>query len=63
MALLAVRPDYVVEVRKGILEEDGPMLLQGLKEIHGTRIWTPRAAAQKPDTEILSVRYERSLTG
>jgi len=56
---LAVRPDYVVEVRESILSEtDGPMLLVGLKGIHGHRIDLPRSVTQHPDRERLERRYE-----
>lgn len=41
---LAVRPDYLIAVRKDILEEtDGPMLIHGLKEMHEKRIILPRS--------------------
>src|SRR3989344_7576449 len=41
---LAVRPDYVIEVRPDILKEsDGPMLLHGLKEMHQQRLIIPVA--------------------
>lgn len=57
---LTVRPDYVIEVRRDILdEEDGPMLLHGLKGMHGARIVLPRAPAQQPDRDRLAWRYER----
>jgi putative restriction endonuclease len=55
---LTVRPDYVIEVRQSILEEeDGPMLLHGLKGMHGTTIFIPREASLQPDRERLEERY------
>lgn len=55
---LTVRPDYVIEVRRSILEEeDGPMLLHGLKGMHGTQIYVPREASLQPDHERLKERY------
>jgi putative restriction endonuclease len=55
---LTVRPDYVIEVRRSILEEeDGPMLLHGLKGMHGTTIFIPREATLQPDRERLEARY------
>lgn len=55
----AVRPDYRIEVKASILEEhDGPMLVVGLQQIHGTRILLPRRVAQYPDPERLRRRYE-----
>jgi putative restriction endonuclease len=59
---LTVRPDYVIEVRRSILEEsDGPMLVVGLKQIHGQRIQIPRAPIDWPDPARLECRYERFL--
>jgi putative restriction endonuclease len=59
---LAVRPDYTIEVRRSILEEsDGPMLLHGLKQMHGQPIQLPRSGADRPDRERLEQRYQRFL--
>ena len=59
---LTVRPDYKIEVRQSILEEtDGPMLLVGLKQIHGQPIELPRSRADRPDLARLERRYERFL--
>ena len=42
---IGIRPDLVVQVRRDILdEEDGPMLLHGLKELHNRRVWVPRSS-------------------
>jgi putative restriction endonuclease len=55
---LTVRPDYRIEVRQAILDEDdGPMLLHGLKGMHGQRIVLPRARELYPDPERLEKRY------
>ena len=55
---VGVRPDGIIEVRRSILEEqDGPMLLHGLKRLHHTRIYRPRNAANRPDPELLEIRY------
>jgi len=54
-----VRPDYAIEVRPSILaESDGPMLIVGLQQIHGTRIHLPRRAKDLPDPQRLANRYE-----
>ena len=59
---MTVRPDYRIEVRPSILEEsDGPMLLVGLKQIHGGMIQLPRAVRDRPDLVRLEHRYERFL--
>jgi putative restriction endonuclease len=55
----AIRPDYAIEVRPSILaEHDGPMLVVGLQQIHGTRIFLPRWASDRPDPARLERRYE-----
>ena len=61
--LIGVRPDYVVEVRADVLEEeDGPMLLHGLKGMHRIELPVlPRKADEKPDREMLARRYEEFL--
>ena len=59
---LAIRPDYVIEVRSSILEEhDGPMLLVGLQQIHGARIVLPRRPDDRPDPRRLERRYQDFL--
>ena len=35
------------------------MLLHGLKRLHQTRIYRPRHAANRPDPELLEIRYAR----
>ncbi len=55
---LTVRPDYVIEVRQSILdEEDGPMLLHGLKEMHNHLIILPHEVFLQPDRDRLQERY------
>ena len=57
---LGVTPDYVIEVRRDILEEeDGPMLMHGLKELHGQRIYAPRSDRSRPNPDFLDWRYQR----
>lgn len=37
--MISVSPDYIIHVRRDVLEEDdGPMLQQQLKELHQARI-------------------------
>jgi putative restriction endonuclease len=58
----AIRPDYVIEVRRSILDEhDGPMLLVGLQQIHEKRIFVPRRPGERPDPVRLERRYEEFL--
>ena len=55
----AIRPDYVIEVRPSILaENDGPMLMVGLQQIHEKRILLPRWPSDRPDPARLERRYE-----
>ena len=56
--LIAVRPDYQIEVRRDVLEEsDGPMLIHGLQGFHGQRIGIPTRAALRPSPSLLDARY------
>ena len=63
---LTVRPDYMIEVRQSILEEEGgPMLLHGLKDMHDRPIYVPREVTLQPDRARLEERYAactRSVT-
>jgi putative restriction endonuclease len=53
-----VTPDYLVEVKPSIRgEEDGPMLIVGLQEIHGQRILLPAREDYHPNRERLARRY------
>jgi putative restriction endonuclease len=58
--VLAVRPDYTVEVRPDVLaEHDGPTLQHALQSLHGELIQLPRHRAERPDRDLLEERYER----
>ena len=58
--LMAVRPDYAIEVRRDVLvEEDGPTLRYALQGLHEEQIELPRQRAARPDRELLEERYER----
>jgi putative restriction endonuclease len=55
-----ITPDYVVKVRRDILEEeDGPMLIHGLQGFHGSRLRIPHQQASRPDRQLLEERCER----
>ncbi len=57
--LLGIRPDLVVEVRSDVRRRlDGPMLVHGLQEMAGVRLFRPRARAAQPDPDRLEERYE-----
>jgi putative restriction endonuclease len=57
--LIAVRPDYRIEVREDVLREtDGPMLIHGLQGFHQQPIRVPRSERQQPDRELLEMRYQ-----
>ena len=56
--LLAVTPDYVIEVRRDVLEEhDGPMLIHGLQGFHGSSIQLPHREQHRPRRDFLEERY------
>lgn len=58
--LLGLRPDYVIEVRRDILEEeDGPMLLHGLQGLHMKKMYVPRLDRSRPNPDFLDWRYQR----
>ncbi len=61
--ILGVAPDLVVRIRGDILDEtDGPLLEHGLKGMHGQRLRKiPASLRERPDRELLAVRYERFL--
>jgi putative restriction endonuclease len=57
--LIAVRPDYRVEVRDDLLREtDGPMLRHGLQGFNDQLIRLPRLDRHRPDRARLEARYE-----
>lgn len=57
--LIAIRPDYHIEVRQDVLEEsDGPMLIHGLQGFHEHTIRLPLRAHLRPDAHLLQIRYE-----
>jgi putative restriction endonuclease len=58
--ILGIRPDYIVEVRKDILEEeDGPILQHGLQELNNQKIILPHSHKNYPDPERLEIRYSK----
>ena len=57
---LGITPDYTVEVRKDVLdEEDGPMLKHGLKGLHNKKLYLPRHKIDYPNKNFLDIRYQR----
>jgi putative restriction endonuclease len=57
--LIGIRPDYVIEVRKDVLDEtDGPMLIHGLQGCHQGALFLPRRESSRPDRNLLEDRYE-----
>jgi putative restriction endonuclease len=60
--ILGVTPDYIIQVRQDILEEeDGPVLQHGLKDLHQTKLSLPNSRSQWPSREALDWRYSRFL--
>lgn len=57
---IGITPEYRVEVRPDLLEEeDGPTLKHTIQALHGASITVPRRADLKPSVELLRTRYER----
>lgn len=57
--ILGISPDYVIDIRRDILEEvDGPMLKFGLQQTMGQIIQTPRVSDWKPNRDLLAIRYD-----
>ena len=58
--MIGVTPDYIIQVRGDILEEeDGPVLQHGLKGLHKTKLILPSLRSQWPNREALDWRYRR----
>ncbi len=59
---LGVRPDYVLEARPDLLEEeDGPTLVHSIQSLHHERIQLPKSRSQWPDADRLAERYDEFL--
>lgn len=58
--ILGIDPNSVVHIRHDVLEEvDGPMLLHGLQELHGSKLVLPRKVEHRPNVEFLAERFDR----
>lgn len=58
--ILGVTPDYIIRVRKDILEEeDGPVLQHGLKDLNNSKLFLPTSRNQWPSRNALAWRYDR----
>jgi len=61
--ILAINPDFIVQIRDDVLvEKDGPMLQHGLKALHSSRIILPRSQSQWPDRGLLEIRYGQFMS-
>lgn len=59
---VGVRPNYTIEVRRDLLEEeDGPTLKHAIQGLHGQRISVPRRPEDRPSIELLASRHDRFL--
>jgi putative restriction endonuclease len=57
---LGVSPEYLIHIRKDILDEkDGPVLQHGLKELNGVKILLPYEEKNWPSREALDLRFEQ----
>ncbi len=58
--IIGVTPDYIIQVRADILEEeDGPVLQHGLKGLHKSTLILPSSKSHYPSRESLEWRYSR----
>jgi putative restriction endonuclease len=58
--ILGVTPDYIIQVRADVLEEeDGPVLQHGLKGLHNSKLLLPNLKNQWPSRDALAWRYDR----
>jgi putative restriction endonuclease len=58
--MLTVTPDYLIQIREDILEEeDGPVLQHALKGLNQSRILLPHSPADWPSREALEWRYNK----
>lgn len=58
--IIGVTPDYIIQVREDILEEeDGPILQHGLKGLHGAKLILPSSKSKYPSRDALDWRYSR----
>ena len=58
--IIGVTPDYIIQVREDILEEeDGPVLQHGLKGLHKSKLILPSSKSHYPSREALEWRYSR----
>jgi putative restriction endonuclease len=60
--ILGITPDYIIHIRRDVLdEEDGPMLLHGLKGLHNSQITLPCSKINWSKQEFLEIRYQKFL--
>lgn len=61
-SLMSVDPLYRVVVSPAVRrEKDGPMLLHGIQEMHGSPISLPRRPKERPDRDLLHERHSAFL--
>ena len=57
---IGLRPDYVIQVRPDLLEEeDGPTLRHAIQDLHGQAIRVPHREGHRPNVALLTRRYDR----
>ncbi|MGC5076159.1 HNH endonuclease [Agrococcus sp. DT81.2] len=56
--MLGITPDYRVKIQPALLAEvDGPMLKHGIQEMQDRVLHLPSAKADRPDRELLALKY------
>jgi hypothetical protein len=57
---VGLTPDYVIQIRPDILEEeDGPTLSHAIQALHGRKIALPRSTSLRPDPSLLERRQDQ----
>lgn len=60
--ILGITPDYLIKVRKDILNEiNGPMLKYGIQSLESNKLFLPKNNKDWPDKERLDYRYKLFL--
>ncbi|MCK4798638.1 MAG: HNH endonuclease [Spirochaetes bacterium] len=58
--IIGITPDYIIKVRKDVLDEiDGPMLQHGLKGLNNNKVILPSYKRNWPNRDFLGIRYQR----
>ena len=58
--ILGISPDFEIVVREDVLqEEDGPLLMHGLQNLHRSMLVLPKSVSDWPNKDYLDYRYQK----